>query len=88
MAVRSIWKGSISFGLVNIPITLYSAAEEKTFSFNQLCQKGHRIQYKRRCPVEDIEVPYQEIQKGFEITKDNYALIEKQELENILFTTT
>ena len=88
MAARSIWKGSISFGLVNIPVKLYSAAEEKAFSFNQLCQRGHRIQYKRWCPVEEVEVPYQEIQKGYEIAKDNYALIEKQELENIKLKTT
>ena len=88
MAARSIWKGSISFGLVNIPIKLYSAAEEKTFSFNQLCQKGHRIQYKRWCPIEDTEVPYQQIQKGYEIAKDNYVLLEKQELENIKLKTT
>jgi DNA end-binding protein Ku len=88
MAARSIWKGSISFGLVNIPIKLYTAAEEKTFSFNQLCQRGHRIQYKRWCPVEETEVPYQEIQKGYEIAKDNYVLIEKQELENIKLKTT
>jgi DNA end-binding protein Ku len=88
MAARSIWKGSISFGLVNIPIKLYSAAEDKTFSFNQLCQNGHRIQYKRWCPVEDTEVPYQEIQKGYEIAKDNYALIEKEEIENIKLKTT
>jgi DNA end-binding protein Ku len=88
MAARSIWKGSISFGLVNIPIKLYSAAEEKTFSFNQLCQKGHRIQYKRWCPIEDTEVPYQQVQKGYEIAKDNYVLLEKQELENIKLKTT
>ena len=67
---------------------LYSAAEEKTFSFNQLCQKGHRIQYKRWCPIEDTEVPYQQIQKGYEIAKDNYVLLEKQELENIKLKTT
>lgn len=88
MAARSIWKGSISFGLVNIPIKLYSAAEDKTFSFNQLCQNGHRIQYKRWCPVEDTEVPHQEIQKGYEMAKDNYALIEKEEIENIKLKTT
>ncbi len=74
--------------MVNIPIKLYSAAEDKTFSFNQLCKKGHRIQYKRWCPVEETEVPYQEIQKGYEISKDNYALIEKEELEKIKLKTT
>jgi len=88
MAARSIWKGSISFGLVNIPIKLYSAAEDKTYSFNQLCRNGHRIQYKRWCPVEEIEIPYQEIQKGYEMSKDNYALIDKEELEKIKLKTT
>jgi DNA end-binding protein Ku len=88
MAARSIWKGSISFGLVNIPIKLYSAAEEKVFSFNQLCQNGHRIRYKRWCSIEDREVSYEEVQKGYEIAKDNYVLIQKQELENIKLKTT
>lgn len=87
MAARSIWKGRISFGLVNIPIKLYSAAEDKAFSFNQLCQNGHRIQYKRWCSTEDREVPYEEIQKGYEIAKDNYVLIQKEELENIKLKT-
>jgi DNA end-binding protein Ku len=88
MAARSIWKGSISFGLVNIPIKLYSAAEDKAFSFNQLCQNAHRIQYKRWCPIEDREVPFEEVQKGYEIAKDNYVLIQKQELESIKLKTT
>jgi DNA end-binding protein Ku len=86
-AARSIWKGKVSFGLVNIPIKLYSAAEDKMFSFNQLCQNGHRIQYKRWCASEDREVPYEEIQKGYEIAKDNYVLIQKEELENIRLKT-
>ncbi|HZA61780.1 MAG TPA: hypothetical protein VE573_02815, partial [Nitrososphaeraceae archaeon] len=47
MAARAIWKGSISFGLVNIPIQVYSATQKEDFtSFNQLCDKGHKIKYK------------------------------------------
>jgi DNA end-binding protein Ku len=88
MAARSIWKGSISFGLVNIPIKLYSATEERVFSFNQLCKNGHRIQYKRWCSTEEREVPYGEIKKGYEISKDNYVIIEKPELQNIKIKTT
>jgi len=88
MAPRSIWKGSVSFGLVNIPVKLYSATEDKSFSFNQLCENGHRIQYKRWCPVEDREVQWSEIKKGYEITKDNYVLIEKADLDNIKIKTT
>lgn len=88
MAARSIWKGSISFGLVNIPIKLYSATEDRVFSFNQLCPKGHRIQYKRWCPVEEVEIPYSEIKKGYEIAKDNYVLIEKADFEKIQVKST
>lgn len=80
---RSVWKGSISFGLVSIPIKLFPATEDRSYSFNQLCKNGHRIQYKRWCPVENRDVPYEEINKGLEISKDNYVLIEKEELQNI-----
>ena len=88
MAVRSIWKGSISFGLVNIPVKVYSATEDNVFSFNQLCKNGHRIRYKKWCPVEEREVSYDEIKKGYEVSKDNYVLIEKSDLENIKIRTT
>src|SRR4029078_6277656 len=76
------------FGLVNIPIKLYSATEDRVFSFNQLCKNSHRIQYKRWCPIEEREVPYEEIKKGYEVSKDNYVVIEKTELENIKIKTT
>jgi DNA end-binding protein Ku len=89
MAARSIWKGAISFGLVNIPIQVFSAEQKEEYtSFSQLCQKGHRIKYKKWCPVEDREVPWSEIKKGYEITKNNYVLIEKEEIENIKLKTT
>jgi len=88
MAPRSIWKGSISFGLVNIPIKIYSATEDSGYSFNQLCENGHRIQYKKWCPVEEREVQWSEIKKGYEISKDNYVLIDKADLENIKIKTT
>ena len=88
MTARSIWRGSISFGLVNIPVKVFAATEDSLVSFNQLCKNGHRIQYKRWCPVEQREVSYEEIKKGYQISKDNYVLIEKQELENIKVKTT
>jgi len=88
LPARSIWKGSISFGLVNIPIKLYSATESKEFSFNQLCENGHKIQYKRWCPVEDREIQWSDIKKGSEISKDKYVLLEKDELENVKLKTT
>jgi DNA end-binding protein Ku len=86
---RSIWKGSISFGLVNIPIKLYTTTDYNDgYSFNQLDQEGHKIQYKKWCPVEQREVPYSEIKKGYEISKDKYVLIEKEDLEKIKVKTT
>ncbi len=89
MSDRSMWKGSISFGLVNIPIKLYTTTDyNEEYSFNQLDKKGHKIQYKKWCPVEQREVPYSEIQKGYEISKDNYVLIEKEDLEKIKAKTT
>jgi DNA end-binding protein Ku len=88
MAVRSIWKGNISFGLVNIPIKVYSATEDNVFSFNQLCKNGHRVRYKKWCPVEEREVSFEEIKKGYEVAKDNYVLIEKADIEEIKIKTT
>ena len=89
MSGRSIWKGSISFGLVNIPIKLFTTTDYKDeFSFNQLDKEGHKIQYKKWCPVEQREIPYSEIKKGYEISKDNYVLIEKDDLEKIKAKTT
>ena len=71
---HQIWSGSISFGLVTIPIKLYPATDDKSFSFNQLCPKGHRIKYKRWCPVEEKD-SLLGIKKGYEIEKDNYVVV-------------
>jgi DNA end-binding protein Ku len=79
---RSIWRGAISFGLVNVPVKLYSAVSKKTVRFNQLHEKDNqRIQMKRWCPGEDEEVPYEEIVKGYEISPDHYVVITPEELE-------
>src|SRR5918996_4207303 len=88
MAARAIWKGSISFGLVNIPIQVFSATQKEEYtSFNQLCDKGHKIKYKKWCPVEEREVQWSEIKKGHEITKNNYIVIEKEDLDRIKLKT-
>ena len=88
MAARAIWKGSISFGLVNIPIEVFSATQKEEYtSFNQLCNKGHKIKYKKWCPVEEREVQWSEIKKGYEITKDTYVVLEKEDLEGIKLKT-
>lgn len=79
---RSIWKGAISFGLVNVPVKLYSAVSKKTVRFNQIHEAdGARIQQKRVCSKDGEEVPYEEIAKGFEISPDRYVMITPEELE-------
>jgi DNA end-binding protein Ku len=88
MAARAIWKGSISFGLVNIPIEVFSATQKEEYtSFNQLDDKGHKIKYKKWCPVEEREVQWSEIKKGYEVSKDNYVVLEKEDLEKIKLKT-
>jgi DNA end-binding protein Ku len=79
---RSIWRGAISFGLVNVPVKLYSAVSKKNVQFNQLHEKdGARIRMKRFCVDEDEEVPYEEIVKGYEISPGRYVVITPEELE-------
>jgi DNA end-binding protein Ku len=79
---RSIWSGSISFGLVNVPVKLYSAISRKTVHFHQLHDADHsRIQQRRVCSVDGEEVPYENIVKGYEIAPDQYVVIEPAELE-------
>jgi DNA end-binding protein Ku len=79
---RAIWSGAISFGLVNVPVKLFTATSPKTVRFNQLSSKtGARIRQKRVDPTTDEEVPYEEIVKGYEITPDRYVMITNEELE-------
>src|ERR1700693_2863447 len=79
---RGIWAGAISFGLVYVPVKLYSATSPKTVRFHQLSSKtGARIRQKRVDPSTDEEVPYEEIVKGYEITPDRYVVIDPDELD-------
>jgi len=79
---RAIWSGAISFGLVNVPVKLYTATSPKTVRFNQLSSKtGARIRQKRVDPTTDEEVPYEDIVKGYEITPDRYVVITNEELD-------
>jgi DNA end-binding protein Ku len=81
---RSIWSGAISFGLVNVPVKLYSAVSRKSVRFHQLHEKdGARIQQKRFCSQEDEEIPWEEIVKGYEIGPDRYVMITSEELEAV-----
>jgi DNA end-binding protein Ku len=79
-----MWSGAISFGLVNVPVKLYSAVSRKTVRFHQLNGKtGHRIAQKRVDSVSGDEVNYEDIVKGYELTKERYVVITPDELETL-----
>jgi DNA end-binding protein Ku len=81
---RAIWTGAISFGLVTVPVKLYSAVDRKSVRFHQLSGKtGVRVAQKRVDPQTDEEVPYQDIVKGYEIAPDRYVKIEPAELDSL-----
>jgi DNA end-binding protein Ku len=79
---RPIWSGAISFGLVNVPVKLVGAVSPKDVRFNQLeAGTGARIKQRRVSAETGEEVPFDQIVKGYEISPDNYVVIEPQELE-------
>ena len=81
---RAIWSGAISFGLVNIPVKLYSAARKKTVRFHQLDSADNsRIQQKRVNPSTGEEVPYEQLVKGYELSPDRYVVVRPEELEAV-----
>jgi DNA end-binding protein Ku len=81
---RAIWTGAISFGMVTVPVKLYSAVNRKSVRFHQLSGKsGARVAQKRVDPQSGEEVPYESIVKGYEIAPDRYVVIEPGELEAI-----
>jgi DNA end-binding protein Ku len=81
---RSIWTGAISFGLVTVPVKLYSAVNRKTVRFHQLSGKtGVRIAQKRVDPQSGEEVAYEDIVKGYELAPDRYVVIEPAELDTL-----
>ena len=80
MAPRSIWNGTVSLGLVNVPIKLYTATESKTVHFYEVHVKdGSRIEHRRICPKDDVEVDYEHVVKGFEVSEGQFVVLEKEE---------
>ncbi len=81
---RAIWSGTVSFGLVSIPVKLYPATEAKDVQFHQLEKKsGKRIRYKRVAGDSNREVNYEDIVKGYEIKKGRYIVVTPEELESV-----
>ena len=82
MAPRSIWNGTVTFGLVNVPIKLYSAVESKTVHFSEVHAKdGAQIEHRRFCAKEDREVDYDDVVKGYEVSPDRYVVLDKEEIK-------
>jgi DNA end-binding protein Ku len=78
---RAIWSGSISFGLLNVPVKLYSALARRNIGLHQIRESdGARIRQRRVVEGSDEEVPYEEIGKAYELTKDRYVPLSKDEL--------
>jgi DNA end-binding protein Ku len=81
---RAIWTGAITFGLVTVPVKLYSALNRKTVRFHQLSDKtGVRVAQKRVDPQNGEEVPYENVVKGYEIAPDRYVVVEPAELDTL-----
>ena len=81
MPPKSIWNGTISFGLAHVPVKLYSATESKTVHFNEVhVSDGARIEHKRVCSKDGKEVPYEDVVKGYEVSEDEFVVLDKDEV--------
>ncbi|WP_214109093.1 non-homologous end joining protein Ku [Acrocarpospora catenulata] len=86
--MRSIWKGAISFGLVTIPVKLYSATEQKDVSFHQVHREdGGRIRYRRVCQVDGEEVQYSDIAKGYELPTGEVVVLTDEDFADLPLST-
>jgi len=85
---RAIWRGAISFGMVSIPIRLFPATESKDIGFRQLRRDTNtRVRMLRWDPVEEQEVPYDEIVRGYEYAKDSYVVLDEEDFEKLPLPT-
>src|SRR3954451_24063002 len=78
---RSIWNGTIAFGLMTVPVKLHTATDSKTVHFHEVhLDDGARIEHRRFCSKEDKEVPYKQVVKGYEVSDGEYVVMEKDEV--------
>src|SRR3954453_8090097 len=81
MAARSIWNGTVAFGLMSVPVKLHTATESKTVHFREVhLDDGARIEHRRFCSKEDKEGPYKQVVKGYEVDPDEYVVLDKDEI--------
>jgi DNA end-binding protein Ku len=87
--MRSMWKGAVSFGLVMIPVKLYTATETKDIAFRQVHREdGGRIRFRRFCTLDDTEVPYEDIAKGYELPDGEIVILTEEDLGELPLPTT
>jgi DNA end-binding protein Ku len=87
--MRSMWKGAVSFGLVMIPVKLYTATEQKDIAFRQVHREdGGRIRFKRFCSLDDTEVPYEDIAKGYELPDGEMVVLTEEDMSELPLPTT
>jgi DNA end-binding protein Ku len=78
---RSIWNGTIAFGLISVPIKLYTATQSRTVHFKEVHETdGAPVEHRRFCAKEDEQVPYDEVVKGFEVASGEYVVVDKDEI--------
>jgi DNA end-binding protein Ku len=86
--MRSIWKGAVSFGLVTIPVKLYSATEERDVTFHQVHREdGGRIRYRRVCTLDGEEVPYSDVAKGYELPDGDVVVLTDEDFADLPLPT-
>ena len=86
--MRAIWKGAVSFGLVSVPVKLYSATESHDVSFRQVHAKdGGRIRYQRVCSIDGEEVPYADIAKGYETEDGEMVILDDDDMAELPSTS-
>ena len=87
--MHSMWKGAISFGLVMIPVKLYAATEQKDIAFRQVHRAdGGRIRFRRVCSVDDAEVPFEDVAKGFELPTGEMVVLTEDDMAGLPLPTT
>jgi DNA end-binding protein Ku len=87
--MRSMWKGAVSFGLVMIPVKLYAATEQKDIAFRQVHREdGGRIRFRRFCSIEDVEVPYEDVAKGYELPGGEVVILTDEDMAQLPLPTT
>jgi DNA end-binding protein Ku len=81
---RAIWSGSISFGMVSIPVKLYGATESRDIRFNLVhATCGTKLQQRRWCPTDEVEVPWEEVARGYQFSKGQYVILTEEDFEQL-----